>query len=201
MSMESDDKIGASSPAIDPALEAILRRGIALVEKEDYQQGYQILSGIYTVDSDDPVDGLSHFGVCLALLHRKHKEALRLCHRAIDIQFYNSVHYSNTTKVYLNAGNRRKAVAVLDQGLLRLPKDQVLTNLRERIGWRRSNPIPFMHRDAALNVYLGRRRARKRRDGELPQRKEKKPLFWIFFPIGLALYVAFVLWLYHSIAE
>lgn len=201
MSMESDDRIGAGSPTIDPAVEPILRRGIALVEREDYQQGYQILSGIYTVNSDDPVDGLSHFGVCLALLHKKHKEALRLCHRAIDIQFYNSVHYSNTTKVYLNSGNRKKAVAVLDQGLRRLPKDQVLLNLRERIGWRRNNPIQFLHRDSVLNVYLGKRRARKRRDEGIQDRKDRLPLFWILFPIGLVLYIAFVLWLYHSIAE
>lgn len=201
MGMESDDKVGAGSPTIDPAVEPILRRGIALVEREDYQQGYQILSGIYTVNSDDPVDGLSHFGVCLALLHKKHKEALRLCHRAIDIQFYNSVHYSNTTKVYLNSGNRKKAVAVLDQGLQRLPKDQVLLNLRERIGWRRNNPIPFLHRDSALNVYLGKRRARKRRVEGIQDPKDRLPLFWILFPIGLAIYVAFVFWLYHTIAE
>ncbi|HUF17094.1 MAG TPA: hypothetical protein VMS12_03500, partial [Thermoanaerobaculia bacterium] len=104
MSTESGKTDGASTPAIEPAVEAILKRGIAAVEREDYQQGFQILSGIYTLNSDDPVDGLSHYGVCVALLHKKHREGLRLCHRAIDIQFYNSVHYANTTKVYLNLG-------------------------------------------------------------------------------------------------
>lgn len=201
MSTESGKTDGASTPAIEPAVEAILKRGIAAVEKEDYQQGFQILSGIYTLNSDDPVDGLSHYGVCVALLHKKHKEGLRLCHRAIDIQFYNSVHYANTTKVYLNLGNRKKAVAILDQGLERLPKDQVLMDLRERIGWRRGNPIPFLHRDNFLNMYMGKRRAKSRRENEFEEPKSKKPLFWIAFPIGLAVYIAFVLWVYFSIAE
>ncbi len=201
MNQDSDYSDAMSATALDPAVEAILRRGIAAVEREDYQQGFQILSGIYNLDSDGPVDGLSHYGVCVALLHKKHREGLRLCHRAIDIQFYNSVHYSNTTKVYLNSGNRQKAVAVLDQGLERLPKDQVLMDLRERIGWRRRNPVPFLHRDNALNVYLGKRRARARRGNELQSPKEKVALRWFLFPIGIAAYIAFVLWLYFSLAE
>lgn len=190
-----------TTPDRDPAVDAVLKRGIAAVEKEDYQQGFQILSSIYNEHSDEPVDGLSHYGLCLALLQKKHKQGLRLCHRAIDIQFYHSVHYANTTKVYLNAGNRKKAVATLEQGLARLPKDQVLVNLRERIGWRRTNAIPFLHRDNFINVWFGKRRARKRREEEGQFTKEKRKLLWLFFPIGLALYIAFLFFLYHSIAE
>lgn len=201
MNIGSEDIGGASTPAIDPSVEAMLRRGMAAVEREDYQQGFQILSRIYTLSSDDPVDGLSHYGVCVALLHKKHREGLRLCQRAIDIQFYNSVHYANTTKVYLNAGNRKKAVAVLEQGLQRLPKDQVLMDLRERIGWRRGNPIPFLHRDNFLNRAIGKRRARRRLANELKDPRPKIPYRWVLYPLGFAAYIALVLWVYHSIAE
>ena len=192
---------GMSTPERDPAVDAILKRGIAAVERQDYQLGFQILSSIYNEQSDEPVDGLSHYGLCLALLQKKYKPALRLCHRAIDIQFYNSVHYANTTKVYLNAGNRKKAVVTLEQGLSRLPKDPVLVSLRERIGWRRSNALPFLHRDNFINVWFGRRRARKRRENEEQFAREKRKLFWLLFPLGLALYVAFLFFLYYSIAE
>src|SRR5258708_13658542 len=60
--------------------------------------------------------GLSHFGLCLALVQRKFKPAIDLCKRAIELQFYNVDHYANLSHVYLAAGNPKKAIEAGDQG-------------------------------------------------------------------------------------
>jgi tetratricopeptide (TPR) repeat protein len=191
----------------DPIVETAIRRGVAAAEREDYHQALQIFSTIYSEDSTEPIDGLSHYGLCLALIERKYKSAIALCQRAIALQFYNSVHYANATKVFLAAGNRKRAVEVLEQGLKRLPKDPILVTLRERIGWRRGNIIPFLSRDNTVNVFLGRRRAQSRRtagseEAYAEQRKAKRSaLFYVAAVIGVIAYLALCVGIFFWIVE
>ena len=180
---------------------------MAAVDKEDYHQGLTILSRVYDEDATDPADALSHYAVCLALIERKHKQAIRLCQRAMTVQFYNAVHYANAVKVFLAAGNRKKAVEVLDSGLKRLPKDPLLMQVRERIGWRRGNVLPFLHRDNPLNVYLGKRRAASRRaaGGDAAYKERRRThrgmFFWVLGALGLLAYLALLVGIFYGIAK
>lgn len=191
----------------DPLVETAIRRGVAAADREDYHQALAILSTVYSEDSTEPIDGLSHYALSLALIERKYKAAIALCQRAIALQFYNSVHYANATKVFLAAGNRKRAVDILEQGLKQLPKDPLLISLRDRIGWRRGNIIPFLARDNSLNVYLGRRRATARRaagsdEAYAEQKKQRRgTMFYVGAILGTLLYVAAVIGLFFWILE
>ena len=50
-------------------------------------------------------------------MQKKYKPAIDLCKRAIELQFYNGDHYANLARVYVAAGNRKKAIETVEQGL------------------------------------------------------------------------------------
>lgn len=191
----------------DPMFQAALRRGIQAAEREDFHQALTIFSSIYNEESDDPVDGLSHYGLCLALVEKRYKPAIRLCQRAMSVQFYNAAHYANATRIFIAAGNRKRAVEALENGLKQLPKDALLLQVRDRIGWRRGKAIPFLHRDNPLNVWMGKRRARARRDagGDAAlaeqNKRRRSMLFYVAAVLGVVAYVAFVIGLFFWILE
>ena len=191
----------------DPMFQAALRRAIQAAEREDFQQALTIFNSIYNEQSDEPVDGLSHYGLCLALVERRYKPAVRLCQRAMSVQFYNASHYANATRVFIAAGNRKRAVEALENGLKQLPKDPLLLQVRERIGWRRGNIVPFLHRDNPLNVWLGRRRAAARRkaggDAALAEisKRRRGVLFYIAAVLGVLAYLALVVGVFFWILE
>src|SRR5436190_23346088 len=80
--------------------------------------------------------GLSFFGLCLALVQRKFKPAIELCKRAIELQFYNAVHHANLARVYVTAGNRKKAMETVEAGLKLHPEDEALLEVRSSLGVR-----------------------------------------------------------------
>lgn len=114
------------------------------------------------VASAKAANGLSYFGLCLALVQKKYKTAIDLCRRAIDLQFYNGDHYANLTRVYLAAGNRKKALETVEQGLNMMPDDDALLAVRKELGVRARPPVPFLDRKHPVNVTLGRRRHAKK---------------------------------------
>jgi tetratricopeptide (TPR) repeat protein len=195
------------SVQIDPMVHAALRRGIHAVNNGDLRQGLAIFSSVYDEHSEEPVDALSHYGLCLAVVERKYKPAIRMCQRAMDVQFYNTAHYANATRVLIAAGNRRRAVEVLDEGLKRHPKDPLLLEVRQRIGWRRGSVIPFLGRDNPVNVYLGRRRAGARRaaGGDAAyaeqQKRRRGALFWAAAVAGAMAYIALLVGIFAWIIE
>lgn len=189
----------------EPGLDAALKRGIAAVDREDYQAGLMILGTYYRNDPEGVPDGLSHYALCLAILQKRYKEAIKMCENAIDRQFYQGTHYTNLVKIYLSSGNRKRGVEVLERGMKRLPKDQIIMALRDKIGWRRPPPVRFLHRDNPLNMYLGKRRARRMRDrpasDEEPGTNQKTVIFWTILSIGVMIYFVFLIWLFFSIVE
>ncbi|MEO8216472.1 MAG: tetratricopeptide repeat protein [Acidobacteriota bacterium] len=186
-------------------LDRTLKKGIMAVEREDYTSGMELLSTVYTELSEGPADGLSHYGVCLSLLEKKHKPAIRLCQRAVDVQFYQPSHYVNFVKVYLAAGSRRKAVEILEQGMRRLPNDETILGLRQKIGYRRSPVIPFLHRDNPMNIAFGKMRSRRQSaEVEVTQdekNSQKKIAFWVSISIVAIGYIAFTIWLFFNIVK
>ena len=90
----------------------------------------------------------------------RYKEAAEFCQAAIEREFYNSDHYENLGRVWVEGGSRRKAVEAFDKGIALSPENRRLRKLREEIGVRRRPVIPFLHRDNPLNITLGRMRHR-----------------------------------------
>jgi tetratricopeptide (TPR) repeat protein len=114
--------------------------------------------------------GLSFFGLCLALVQKKFKPALELCKRAIELQFYNTDHHANLARVYIAAGNRKKALEAVESGLRLNREDQGLLAVRRSLGVRARPTVPFLDRSHPINVSLGQARHAKK----LAEKEKKK---------------------------
>jgi tetratricopeptide (TPR) repeat protein len=114
--------------------------------------------------------GLSYFGLCLALVQKKYRPAIDLCRRALDLEFYNGDHYVNLARVYLAAGQRRKAVDIAESGLKLLPDHEDLQRVRRSLGVRERPPVPFLNRSHPINVTLGQARHAKKSE---PEKRKK----------------------------
>ncbi len=152
--------------------------GILATRAEDYLLGLTLFLDVYGTEDQPPIsgskaaEGLSYFGLCIALISKKYKTAIDLCKRAIDLQFYNGDHYANLTKVYVAAGNRKKALEVAEAGLKLLPDHPGLRQARAELGIRARPALALLDRSNPINVTLGQsRHARKVAEGEKGKRR------------------------------
>jgi tetratricopeptide (TPR) repeat protein len=146
----------------------IIDRAIQSTKEEEYLEGLTLFLEVYGTDSAPPIkgpkdaSGLSYFAVCLAMVHRKFKEGVELCKRAIELEFYNGDHYANLARVYLAGNNRKKALDTLHAGLRVSPDNTDLIRVRKRMGVRARPAVPFLDRSHPINVSLGQvRHSRK----------------------------------------
>ena len=159
----------------------ILKRideAVALTKAEEYLRALTMFLEIYGSEeppspmlSSKTATGLSHFGLCLAMMQRKFKPAIDLCKLAIELQFYNADHYANLARVYVAAGNRKKAIDAIEQGLKSHAADETLLEVRRKLGVRAKPPIPFLDRDHPINVTLGQARHAKKTSPKEPRKK------------------------------
>jgi len=153
-----------------------LDEAVALTKSEEYLRALTIFIEVY--GGEDPplpmlsktASGLSYFGLCLALVEKRIKPAIDLCKRAIELQFYNVDHYANLARVYMAAGNRKKALEILDQGSKSHPDDESLLAVRRELGIRSRPPVPFLERSNPINISLGQARHAKK----VAERERKK---------------------------
>jgi tetratricopeptide (TPR) repeat protein len=116
--------------------------------------------------------GLSWFGLCLALVQRKFKPAIDLCKRALELQFYSGEHHANLARVYVAAGNRKKALEAIEEGLRVHPEDEYVMSVRRSLGIRARPAVPFLDRSNPINVSLGQaRHAKKIAEREAKRKK------------------------------
>lgn len=155
-----------------------LEEAIFAARTDDFLRAITLFIDIYGTEDSPPIrtpkdaSGLSFFGLALALMQKKFKPAIDLCRRAIDLEFYNGDHYANLARVYLAAGNRKKAVETAEQGLKLVPEHDYLLRVRETLGVRSRPAVPFLDRTNPINVSLGQaRHAKKVADDEQKKRK------------------------------
>jgi tetratricopeptide (TPR) repeat protein len=151
---------------------------VALTKTEEYLRALTLFLDVYGGEeppspmlSSKTATGLSYFGLCLALVQKKFKPAIDLCKRAIELQFYNVDHYANLARVYVAAGNRKKALETVEQGLKPHPEDEVLLEVRRQLGVRAKPPVPFLDRAHPINVTLGQARHAKKAAEKEPRKK------------------------------
>jgi tetratricopeptide (TPR) repeat protein len=98
---------------------------------------------------------LSYYGLALSLAAGRTQEAIEMCERALSVEFYNPDLYLNVARVYLSAGERRRAHKALCQGL-RIEKRHpgLIAELR-KMGVRRKPLFTFLPRRHMLNRITG----------------------------------------------
>jgi tetratricopeptide (TPR) repeat protein len=153
---------------------------IEAAREEDYLGALTRFLDIYGTEDAPPIrtpkdaSGLSYFGLALALVRKQFKPAIDLCRRAIDLEFYNGDHYANLSRVYLAAGNRKKALETAENGLKLVPEHDYLLQVRKSLGVRARPAVPFLDRTNPINVSLGQaRHAKKVADEEAPPKRRR----------------------------
>ncbi|SRR5581483_4512788 len=158
-----------------------IAEGILYTKAEDYLRALLIFDDAYgsedvpSLQSVKLAQGLSYFGVCLALVRKQYKSAIDLCRRAIDLEFYNPDHYANLARVYLAAGHRRKALEMVEAGLKLNEHHDGLLAVQRMLGVRARPTVPFLDRSHPINVSLGQARHAKKVEEEekrKPRRRE-----------------------------
>lgn len=99
---------------------------------------------------------LSYYGLALSLAAGRTREAIEMCERALTVEFYNPDLYLNLARVYLSAGERRKAHKALCQGLRIEKRHTGLVSEMRRMGLRRRPVFGFLPRHHLLNRVTGR---------------------------------------------
>ena len=145
-----------------------INEAIEAANEEDYLRALTLFVEVYGGE-DAPTSlnakaarGLSYFGLCIALVQKKYKDAIDLCKRALELEFYNAEHYVNLMKVYVAAGNRKKALETIEAGLKLHPEDDALLKARRSLGVRARPAVPFLGRSNPINVSLGQARHAKK---------------------------------------
>jgi len=147
--------------------------------EEDYLRALTLFIDVYGDEDSPPLQtaksasGLSFFGLCLALVQRKFKVAADLCRRAIDLEFYNGEHYANLARVYIAAGQRRKALEAVESGLKVAPEQDAIMKVRGLLGIRARPAVPFLDRSHPINVTLGQARHAKKLATEEPKQRKR----------------------------
>ncbi|HXG57453.1 MAG TPA: tetratricopeptide repeat protein [Thermoanaerobaculia bacterium] len=136
---------------------AAIRMASAAADRGEFDSAIHLLRAVYE-ERDAPPDGLSLYGLCLALREKKTKQGIEYCRKAIDLQPYDARHRVNLIKIYLLNGSRKKAVEVLEEGMRQLPEDRLLMKMRDEMKYRRRAAIPFLSRNHPLNEMLGKMR-------------------------------------------
>ena len=145
-----------------------IEEAIQLAREEEFLRALTMFIDIYGTDEAPPMrtpkdgTGLSFFGLSIAVMQKKFKPAIDLCRRAIELEFYNGDHYANLARVYIIAGNRKKALETLEQGLKLVPEHEYLLEVRKSMGVRSKPAVPFLDRSHPINVTLGQSRHAKK---------------------------------------
>jgi tetratricopeptide (TPR) repeat protein len=155
-----------------------ITEAIEATQEEDYLRGLTLFLDTYGTDEmpalqpGKSTQGLSFFGLCVALVRKEYKHGIELCRRAIDLEFYNADHYANLGRIYLAMGNRKKALETVEAGLKLNLNHEKLRAVRRMIGIRSRPAVPFLDRANPINVSLGQaRHAKKVADQEKKTRR------------------------------
>jgi len=141
------------------------RKGLQALEQRRYLEGLAYFESALNLEekSGNParrMKYLSFYGVSLSQAAGRTQEAIEMCEHALTVEFYNPDLYLNLAKVYLAAGQRRRAHKALCQGLRIERRHTGLLSEIHRMGLRRKPLFRFLPRNHVLNRVTGQLAAR-----------------------------------------
>lgn len=144
--------------AEQPAL-VEFKQGIKLLRNVQSAEAFEYLRNAAELNQQNPYY-LSFLGVSVARAQRKWTAAVHLCETAVSLRRNKVQLYLNLAEVYVAAGRRDDAVAVLDRASMYSRMDVRIKRARAELGKRSSPVLPFLERGHILNRSLGKLRHR-----------------------------------------
>lgn len=102
-----------------------------------------------------PLDLLSYYGLCIALVKNQVEEGIRLCRKVLGRDVFRPEFYLNLGKVYLKANQKAKALKIFQRGLELSERSKDLTKEWEKLGIRKKHVFGFLPRHHFVNQYAG----------------------------------------------
>lgn len=135
-------------------------RALEHCRAERWEAGLEILVEVWESVRRSELPGLfyAYFGYGIARCHGKVEPGLRLCLRAVQMEFYQTESYLNLARCQLLAHNKAAACDAIARGLMIDPEHPDLLALRSSLGVRKEPVLPFLERNNPLNRTLGRLR-------------------------------------------
>lgn len=96
----------------------------------------------------------SKLAFCLAMERREFQRAMLLCREALEAEPNNPEHYYHLGRVYIVAGQKRKAIKSLRKGL-KFKRHQAIIDELTRLGARKPVIFSSLPRDHVLNRSAG----------------------------------------------
>lgn len=126
--------------------------------REEWELGLAALSQLLSTvrRADLPGHFYSYLGYGMARCNGRVKQGLRLCHRGVQLEFYQPENYVNLARTLLLTDDRRAACDAIARGLAIDPEHEKLLELQRGLGLRKRSPVPFLSRRHLLNRILGR---------------------------------------------
>ncbi len=138
-------------------------KGIELCRQGDWQEGLYWLSlaAEAKTESDElPALFYAYLGYGVARYQKQQLQGLKLCRRAVELEFYQPESYDFLARTHLLIGDRRAAYDVVERGLEVDSTHERLLALRAELGERRQPVLSFLPRRHPLNRWLGLTRHR-----------------------------------------
>jgi tetratricopeptide (TPR) repeat protein len=107
---------------------------------------------------------LSYYGCLLAIVENNPKEGIKICEHSIKelkktmpfgSEFFYPVFYLNLGRAYVQAGRKSDAMKAFNNGLKNDPTNRDILSEIDKLGTRRTPPIPFLKRSNPINKYIG----------------------------------------------
>ncbi|NIQ12038.1 MAG: tetratricopeptide repeat protein [Gammaproteobacteria bacterium] len=96
----------------------------------------------------------SKLAYCLAKERRQYQQAMQLCREALQAEPSNPDHYYQLSRIYLVAGQKRKAIKSLRKGL-KFRRHQPIIDELNRLGLRKPPVFSSLPREHILNRTAG----------------------------------------------
>jgi len=118
---------------------------------------YQFLHRAAELEKQNPYY-LSFLGVSVCRARQKAANAVQLCETALNLKRNEAQLYLNLAEVYVCAGRRDDALAVLDKGSIYCNRDPRIKRARLNLGTRDSPVFSLLERGHFLNRSFGKLR-------------------------------------------
>jgi tetratricopeptide (TPR) repeat protein len=146
-------------PPADENPHGLFRDGLHYLKRNDVQKAMTAFESAFRQNPADP-KYMSYLGLCRVLLRKDVKVAVALCEKAAKQSIYDPDVFHNLGRVYLERGNRKKALKALMHGLQVDAGNQGILQTLTQMKTRGTPPITFLPRNHPLNYVLGKFLAR-----------------------------------------
>ncbi len=134
--------------------EELFKAGLYLLKRDKLKEALAAFKKALFLRDKDP-RYMSYAGLALALTGRT-KEAVLLCERAVQKEFFRQELFLNLGRVYLVSGNRRKAHTAFRKGMALDRENRLLRGELEKMGIRKPPVFRFLDRNHPVNKWSGK---------------------------------------------